>query len=109
VRVVVTGELDLATAPALDHALHDARARGRLVVLDLSGVSFCDSSGLHVIVRANQRARHEHRRLVIVRGSEQVQRLFALTGVDKQLEIVEDPALATEQPSEPRQIGLRSR
>ncbi len=101
VRVVMTGELDLATAPDLKRALHRAHARGRLMVLDLRNVSFCDSTGLELIVRANQQAREEGRRLVIVRGPEQIQRLFALTGVEEQLEIVEDPSMATEESSEP--------
>jgi anti-sigma B factor antagonist len=109
VRVVVTGELDLVTAAALERALHHAHAGGRLIVLDLGGVSFCDSTGLHLIVRANQRARDEGRRLVIVCGSKQVQRLFALTGVDEQLEIVEDAAMATEQSAEPKLVARRSR
>ncbi len=109
VRVVVTGELDLATAPALERAVHHAHAGGRLMVLDLRGVSFCDSTGLHLILRASRRARDEGRRLVIVRGSEQVQRLFALTGVDEQLEIVEDAAMATEESGEPELVAQRSR
>jgi len=89
-RVVVTGELDLATGPALERKLHDALVRARLIVLDLRGVSFCDSTGLHLILRADERARAEGRGLVIVRGSQQVQRLFALTCVDRHLEIVDD-------------------
>ncbi len=107
VRVVAAGELDLATAPALERALHRAHARGRLIVLDLRGVSFCGSTGLHLIVRANHQARGEGRRLVIVRGPEQVQRLFALTGVEEQLEIVQDPSMATEEPSESIAVAHR--
>jgi anti-anti-sigma factor len=54
---VVRGEIDLATAPALDRELEEATARGpgRLVV-DMSGVTFLDSSGCHVLVRAHRRA-----------------------------------------------------
>ncbi len=107
VRVVVTGELDLATAPALERALQRAHVRGRLIALDLRGVSFCDSTGLHLSVRANQRARDEGRRLVIVRGPEQLKRLFALTGIAKQLEIVEDPPTATEESREPKLVAHR--
>lgn len=102
VGLVVTGEIDLASAPELERNLRNAHVRGRLIVLDLRGVSFCDSTGLHLILRANQRARDEGRRLVIVNGPRQVQRLFALTGVDKQLEIVHDAEEATAESGRPK-------
>jgi anti-anti-sigma factor len=51
--VVVGGEVDMATAPQLDAAL--AAVDGNVVV-DLAAVSFLDSSGIGVIVRAAQRA-----------------------------------------------------
>jgi stage II sporulation protein AA (anti-sigma F factor antagonist) len=94
VRLIATGELDLATAPALERALEEARGRSRQIVLDMRSVWFCDSTGVHLLVRATRQARDEGRRFVIVRGPGQVQRLFAITGVDRQLEIVEDAAIA---------------
>jgi anti-sigma B factor antagonist len=54
-RVPVSGEVDLATAPALEAALHDAIAApaGR-VVLDCAGLTFMDSSGLRVLIEAKR-------------------------------------------------------
>src|SRR5437588_1700708 len=52
VRVEVVGELDLSTAPELEHALHREIAAGNEVVLDLGAVTFIDSTGLHTIVCA---------------------------------------------------------
>ena len=50
-RVVVRGELDIATVPRLRDALTDVQASGaREVALDLSGVSFIDSTGLHLLL-----------------------------------------------------------
>ncbi|MCX2968269.1 STAS domain-containing protein [Streptomyces sp. TRM70308] len=51
----VSGELDLVTSPAIRHHVHDAVADGRLhVVLDLSRVLFCDSSGVGVLIAARR-------------------------------------------------------
>ncbi|MCX4906477.1 STAS domain-containing protein [Streptomyces sp. NBC_00878] len=47
----VSGELDLVTSPVLRQRVHDAVAEGRhRLVLDLSGVLFCDSSGVGVLI-----------------------------------------------------------
>ncbi|MBW1603982.1 STAS domain-containing protein [Streptomyces sp. JJ66] len=51
----VSGELDLVTSPAVRQHVHDAVADGRLhVVLDLSHVLFCDSSGVGVLIAARR-------------------------------------------------------
>jgi len=52
VRVVVAGELDVATAPRLEECLRRLHARGRHVVLDLARVEFIDVSGARVLARA---------------------------------------------------------
>ncbi|MEV6590337.1 STAS domain-containing protein [Streptomyces acidicola] len=47
----VSGEMDLVTSPVLRQRVHDAVADGRRsLVLDLSGVVFCDSSGVGVLI-----------------------------------------------------------
>ena len=70
--VRVTGELDIATAPALAEVLGQAEERAQRVVLDLRQLTFMDSAGVHVIVDANLRATAAGRRLVLVRGPAQV-------------------------------------
>jgi anti-anti-sigma factor len=53
--VRVSGEMDLATSPALRQQVHDAVADGRhSLVLDLSQVLFCDSSGVGVLIAARR-------------------------------------------------------
>ena len=51
-----------------------------------------DSTGLHVLVNAHQRAQEGGRRFVLTRGGEQVQRLLDLTGVTELVSIVDSPA-----------------
>jgi anti-sigma B factor antagonist len=53
VVVSIAGELDMATAPQLQDQITDLLERGRnRLVFDLADVSFCDSTGLSVFVRA---------------------------------------------------------
>ena len=97
-HVVLTGELDLSTIDRLEQELARVEGDGPAVVaLDLSRLTFLDSSGLRVIVGADQRARRENRRFVVVRGPDTVQRVFSITRLDEQLDLVDD--FAELQPS----------
>ncbi|WP_370967309.1 STAS domain-containing protein [Amycolatopsis sp. cg9] len=51
--VAVEGELDVATAPRLRAAIGSAALNpGQLLVIDLGGVTFCDSSGISALIAA---------------------------------------------------------
>lgn len=90
-HVVLTGELDLSTIAKVEQELARVEGQGpATVALDLSQLTFLDSSGLRVIVSADQRARRENRRFVVVRGPETVQRVFSITRLDEQLELVDE-------------------
>jgi anti-sigma B factor antagonist len=85
----ITGELDLAVAPKLEACLNDLElGPGDTLVIDLSGLEFLDSSGLRILVMAHHRAEQEGFRFVLVRGTDPVARIFELTRMDQQLEIV---------------------
>jgi anti-anti-sigma regulatory factor len=60
-------------------------------VIDLTGVSFIDSTGLSVLLAASERAREQGRRLVVVRPPLPALRVFTLTRVDAGMECVDDP------------------
>jgi anti-sigma B factor antagonist len=98
--VAPRGDLDLATVETLDAALRRAQESHDLVVLDLRQVPFMDSSGLHALIAADQRARERGGRLVVVQGGDQIRRLLGLTGADRQLEVVDDPAEVLSDPSD---------
>ena len=90
--VVVRGELDLATSPELEESLRRIWDSGNeQLVIDLRELEFMDSTGLSIIVKAHQRLSEEGRRLCLVRGSQQVQRLLDLTGVSERLELIDSP------------------
>jgi anti-anti-sigma factor len=88
--VVVRGELDLSSVSkvrgALDRALSDLP---ETVVLDLSAVTFCDSSGARVVVSANRRASEQGCRLVVVRPEGPAWRTFEICQLDRWLSFVE--------------------
>jgi anti-sigma B factor antagonist len=83
--VRLAGELDLETAVDFDRHLAAIDGQITRLLIDLSGVTFMDSTGLGSIVRAHQSAQANGCTFVVRRGSNQVQRLFALTGVDERL------------------------
>jgi anti-anti-sigma factor len=83
--VHVAGALDIATSPELERTLRESHAR--LVVLDLRGLGFIDSAGVHTIVNASLSARRDGRRLVLIRGIPIVDRVFRLTGNADEVEI----------------------
>lgn len=53
--IAVEGELDLATAAALTAAVRDVNADAAAVVVELSGVTFIDSTGVHALLDARER------------------------------------------------------
>jgi anti-anti-sigma factor len=78
----VEGELDLATVPTFDEALARAEAStASRVVIDLSGVSFIDSTGLRTLLEAHARSQADGNRLRIAGASDQARRLFSLAGL----------------------------
>ena len=92
VVIGVSGELDLASSPALERELErGAAAQAELVIVDLRDLEFMDSTGLSVLVRAHQRAVENDQRFGVVRGPQQVQRLLSLTGVAERLTFADSP------------------
>jgi len=83
----LAGELDLATAGLMREALERMQLeQPELVVIDLSGLSFIDSTGIRVIVSAYQRLQDAPRpRLEIRPGNRAIQRVFQITGLDRVL------------------------
>lgn len=102
IRVVsVRGELDMNTAPELERELEEVGSEDALVMLDLSGCEFIDSTGIALIVRAWQRIDREgggdgKGRLVVRCVNHQVRRLLKITGVESTISMHEqlDEALA---------------
>lgn len=89
--VHVSGEIDVTSAAVLRDALEALIADGRRrLTLDLSGVTFMDSTGLGIVVgRLKRLARHGGTMTVVV-AHDRVRRVFSITGLDQLLDIHAD-------------------
>ncbi|KUN07090.1 anti-anti-sigma factor [Streptomyces yokosukanensis] len=98
----VAGELDLMTSPLLRQRVHDAVAEGHhSLVVDLSDVFFCDSSGVGVLIAARRLIRSCQGRLRLIlpdRGAEDgshVNRVLGALGVRRLFDVRPDLEAAT--------------
>lgn len=89
--VAPRGELDIATVGEVRGAV-DASAGTQHLVLDLSGVTFIDTSGMSLVLELQQRTTAAGRRFTVVQGTEEVRRLFEISGLEPRL-----PSAATVQ------------
>ena len=86
--ITVSGEVDLASSPQLDDAIISTLDSGaKAVAIDLTDVSFMDSSGLGVIVRGLKRCREAEIDLDLVITNERVLKVFGITGLDQVIPI----------------------
>ncbi|MBB5998877.1 STAS domain-containing protein [Streptomonospora salina] len=81
--VAVRGEIDLYTAPQLQSGLVDALEDGaRRLVVDMSRVEFCDSTGMSVLLSVMKRARAADGDLELVAPKPAVRKILEVTGLD---------------------------
>jgi anti-anti-sigma factor len=91
VRVQVEGELDLSTSPEFGDALRRELEGGRSVIVDLSSVTFIDSTALNTLVGALRTCESNGGRLAVSnRLPAQVSRVFEITGLDAVLPMASD-------------------
>jgi anti-sigma B factor antagonist len=81
--LVVIGDVDLDTAPELRRVIYGAiREGGRRLLVDMTDTSFCDSTGLGVLVGALRRARAENGWIRLVNPNRQVGKVLRITYLD---------------------------
>ena len=81
VHVCPCGELDVGTVQEVDARLAELHLAGfDEIVLDLSGLTFFDSSGVHLILRWTRRASEERFSFTVVAGTDVVEPVLELTG-----------------------------
>ncbi|MBM7775803.1 anti-anti-sigma factor [Actinokineospora baliensis] len=81
--ISVTGELDTHTSIAFKQALLDLVAANTEVVVDLSGLTFIDSSGLSVFIAAHKRTLSRDKRVLLDQVPAFLSRILAITGLDE--------------------------
>ncbi|SDD91058.1 STAS domain-containing protein [Glycomyces harbinensis] len=101
--VVLTGEIDLHTAPRLTVAVDEALAADPVrVVLDMSGVTFCDSRGLGTLVILARAAARSRAVLVLANLGDFLKRLLAVSGIGEHF-VIREPA---PDPEDDAALGL---
>jgi len=89
-HLMLFGEFDLAGIQQFEAVLGKLEAATPpIVIVDLSGLDFMDSSGLRALVMADQRASKAGRRFAIVPGPPAVRRVFEITQLDGRLDLIE--------------------
>ena len=83
-RLELEGELDLSNHDVLENEIRLAETSAETITIDLQGLTFMDSSGLHVLSAAHGRSGAESR-LRLRKGPRAVQRVFSLTGTEQTL------------------------
>ena len=98
--VRLEGELDIATVPALRVRLLGVLSPGvRLLIIDLSGVSFCDVAGLAVLIGTQRRATARGIVVRLAAPGPQLAKLLRITGLDNRFTICATLADALPAPS----------
>jgi anti-sigma B factor antagonist len=87
--VALRGEIDVAEAPGVERRLADALAAGGPVIVDLREVTFIDSSGMAVLLRAAQAAARDAHELRLLRPGPPVMRTFQIAGLAERLPFAE--------------------
>jgi anti-sigma B factor antagonist len=92
IMVRATGEIDVSTVDVLERKLRAARYEAASVLLDLSGVTFIDSSGLHLLLEASRSSAASDWGFFIVRLSETVEHLIEVSGTADLIMVVDPSA-----------------
>ena len=102
--VTISGEIDLYTAPRLHGELVALIADGKpaRVVVDMSGVEFCDSTGMNVLLSCLRRARERGGELEIASPKPAVRKILQVTGLDSVFTLVDDTDLQRLKPAVPQ-------
>ncbi len=94
--VSVTGEIDLYTAPTLQSELMTAINNGHVqLIVDMSSVEFCDSTGINVLLGALRRAREQGGDLQLARPGSAIRKVLQVTGLEAVFTVLDEPAQLT--------------
>src|SRR6202451_2561667 len=93
VIVTTAGEIDLYTAPKLQTdlaAIIDDAAPAARIIIDMSGVEFCDSTGMNVLLSCLRHVRERGGELEIASPKPAVRKILQVTGLDSVFTLVDD-------------------
>ena len=85
VRVRLRGELDVGSAERVQEHLEDVSRRARQVTIDLSGLTFMDSTGVRIVWATAHAASQDGFELKLIQGPEQIRSVFEMSGLISRL------------------------
>jgi anti-sigma B factor antagonist len=96
--ISVTGEIDLYTAPKLQSELMAALSANPVrLIVDMSGVDFCDSTGINVLLAAHRQARERGGGGPVAGPGSATRKVLQVTGLESVFTVLDDPVRATGQ------------
>jgi anti-sigma B factor antagonist len=97
--VILPGEIDITNSGEVCALLLSViRQDPDTITADLAHTTFCDSAGIHAIVRANRQARSRGAELRLVIGESPVNRVLELTGLDQIMPVYRDVQQSRDTP-----------
>jgi anti-sigma B factor antagonist len=96
--VIVSGEIDLYTAPRLHSelaAVIASAAPASRVIIDLSGVEFCDSTGMNVLLSCLRQVQERGGKLELAAPRPALRKILQVTGLDSVFTVVNEPTAVT--------------
>jgi len=88
VYMILTGEIDIYTAPKLKEKLNNLVSNKNAdVIVDLQGVSYMDSTGLGTFVSGLKHAEESGSQLKLIKANDRLLRLFQVTGLDDIIDV----------------------
>jgi anti-sigma B factor antagonist len=93
------GEIDLYTAPRLHGELVSVLSGDNpvQVIVDMSGVEFCDSTGMNVLLAAHRKAREQGGDLELAAPRPAIRKILQVTGLESVFTVHDDPAAVAGQ------------
>lgn len=98
--LALAGELDLGSIGALKEAVSHRLGADAHVVLDLAGLTFCDSTGLGAFVALHRQARSTGARFALAAPRRRIADLFTLSGIDQVISVYDSVEAAASAPPE---------
>ncbi|MCY0929064.1 STAS domain-containing protein [Streptomyces sp. H27-H1] len=82
--IEMAGELDHHSAPQVSEILRGLTIdAGQQLLVDLGGLTFCDSSGITVLIAARNHAVAAHAAIVLIAVPDRVRRIFHIVGLEQ--------------------------
>lgn len=96
--ISVAGEIDLYTAPKLQSELMTALTASPVrLIVDMSRVDFCDSTGINVLLAAHRQARECGGELQLAGPGSATRKVLQVTGLESVFTVIDDPVRVTGQ------------